>query len=82
MRCAKPGEQDRVFKSECMFSFDTPLSEGGLFVNMRTFQGFSAEYVEADHKKFTATFVRVPSLDEVPYPVQMEPNLVVEYYSR
>ncbi len=40
------------------------------------------EYVDADHNKFTATFVRVPSLDEVPYPVQMEPNLVVEYYSR
>jgi small subunit ribosomal protein S4 len=40
------------------------------------------EYVEADHNKFTATFVRVPTLDEVPYPVQMEPNLVVEYYSR
>ncbi len=28
------------------------------------------------------TFVRVPTLDEVPYPVKMEPNLVVEYYSR
>ena len=40
------------------------------------------EYVEADHNKFTARFVRVPTLDEVPYPVQMEPNLVVEYYSR
>ena len=40
------------------------------------------EYVEADHNKFCAKFVRVPSLDEVPYPVQMEPNLVVEYYSR
>jgi small subunit ribosomal protein S4 len=40
------------------------------------------EYVDADHTKFAATFVRVPSLDEVPYPVQMEPNLVVEYYSR
>ena len=40
------------------------------------------EYVEADHNKFEAKFVRVPSLDEVPYPVQMEPNLVVEYYSR
>ena len=39
-------------------------------------------YVEADYNKFTATFVRVPTLDEVPYPVQMEPNLVVEYYSR
>ena len=37
---------------------------------------------EADHNKFTAKFVRVPGLDEVPYPVQMEPNLVVEYYSR
>ena len=40
------------------------------------------EYVDVDHNKFTATFVRVPTLDEVPYPVQMEPNLVVEYYSR
>ena len=28
------------------------------------------------------TFIRVPTLDEVPYPVKMEPNLVVEYYSR
>jgi len=29
-----------------------------------------------------ATFARVPTLDEVPYPVKMEPNLVVEFYSR
>jgi small subunit ribosomal protein S4 len=29
-----------------------------------------------------ATFTRVPALDEVPYPVKMEPNLVVEFYSR
>ncbi len=28
------------------------------------------------------SFVRVPTLDEVPYPVKMEPNLVVEFYSR
>jgi small subunit ribosomal protein S4 len=40
------------------------------------------EYIEVDHSKFSAKFLRVPSLDEVPYPVQMEPNLVVEYYSR
>ena len=40
------------------------------------------EYIEADHDKMCATLVRAPSLDEVPYPVQMEPNLVVEYYSR
>ena len=29
-----------------------------------------------------ATYTRVPTLDEVPYPVKMEPNLVVEFYSR
>ena len=40
------------------------------------------DYVDADHSKMTAGFVRVPALSDVPYPVQMEPNLVVEYYSR
>jgi small subunit ribosomal protein S4 len=30
----------------------------------------------------TATFVRTPSLGDVPYAVQMEPNLVVEYYAK
>ncbi len=40
------------------------------------------EYVEVDHSKQTATYVRVPALSDVPYPVQMEPNLVVEFYSR
>jgi len=40
------------------------------------------EYVEVDHGKQLATYVRVPALGDVPYPVQMEPNLVVEFYSR
>lgn len=40
------------------------------------------DYLEVDHTKLTATYVRVPALGDVPYPVQMEPNLVVEYYSR
>ena len=40
------------------------------------------DYIEADHNKMTATFVRQPSLGDVPYPVQMEPNLVVEYYAK
>jgi len=38
------------------------------------------EYVSVDGHK--ATYVRIPALDEVPYPVIMEPNLVVEFYSR
>ncbi|MDY0008202.1 MAG: 30S ribosomal protein S4 [Bdellovibrionales bacterium] len=39
-------------------------------------------YLEADHKAFTGKFVRGPKLEEVPYPVHMEPNLIVEFYSR
>ena len=40
------------------------------------------DYIEVDHNKLVATFARVPGLGDVPYPVQMEPNLVVEFYSR
>jgi small subunit ribosomal protein S4 len=40
------------------------------------------DYVEADHNKMTATFVRRPAFADIPYAVQMEPHLVVEYYSR
>ena len=40
------------------------------------------DYVEVDHKKMTASLTRIPVLGDVPYPVQMEPNLVVEFYSR
>jgi small subunit ribosomal protein S4 len=40
------------------------------------------EYVEADHKEFKGRFIRGPKLADVPYPVSMEPNLVVEFYSR
>ena len=40
------------------------------------------EYLEVDHNKMTATYARVPAAGEVPYPVMMEPNLVVEFYSR
>ncbi|MBG52641.1 MAG: 30S ribosomal protein S4 [Rhodobiaceae bacterium] len=40
------------------------------------------DYLDIDHGKGRATFIRVPALADVPYPVQMEPNLVVEFYSR
>ena len=40
------------------------------------------DYIEADHSKMTAKLARIPGMTEVPYPVQMEPHLVVEYYSR
>jgi len=40
------------------------------------------DYVEADHNKMTAKLTRIPALADVPFPVHMEPNLVVEFYSR
>ena len=40
------------------------------------------DYLDVDHGKMTGTFTRIPKLEDVPYPVQMEPNLVVEFYSR
>ncbi|MEE8658707.1 30S ribosomal protein S4 [Acetobacteraceae bacterium EV16G] len=40
------------------------------------------EYIEADHRQMKGKFLRTPRLTDVPYPVQMEPNLVVEFYSR
>ncbi|MGE0626929.1 MAG: 30S ribosomal protein S4 [Hyphomicrobiaceae bacterium] len=40
------------------------------------------DYLEVDHNTMKATFLRVPSLADVPFPVVMEPNLVVEFYSR
>ena len=40
------------------------------------------DYIEVDHAKMNARVTRVPGLGEVPYPVQMEPNLVIEFYSR
>ena len=40
------------------------------------------DYLDVDHSKMVAKFVREPALADVPYHVQMEPNLVVEFYSR
>ena len=40
------------------------------------------EYIQVDEKNKKVKFVRTPKFDEVPYPVVMEPNLVIEYYSR
>ena len=40
------------------------------------------DYMEVNHNKMRGQFIRAPKLADVPYPVQMEPNLVIEYYSR
>ena len=40
------------------------------------------DYFEVESKGLKAKFLRVPKLSDVPYPVEMEPNLVIEFYSR
>ena len=39
-------------------------------------------YITVDEKKFSSTFIRTPQFAEVPYATQMDPKLVIEYYSR
>ena len=39
------------------------------------------DYIDVDPKAMTATFTRMPDMSDVPYPVKMEPNLVIEFYS-
>jgi small subunit ribosomal protein S4 len=40
------------------------------------------DYIEVDHDSMKGRLIRAPKLADVPYPVTMEPNLVVEFYSR
>ena len=40
------------------------------------------DFLEVDHSKMTAKFIRIPALSDVPFAVQMEPHLIVEFYSR
>jgi small subunit ribosomal protein S4 len=40
------------------------------------------DYVDADHNKMTAKLLRTPKLGDVPYAAQMQPHLIVEFYSR
>ena len=40
------------------------------------------DYIQMDEKNKIVKLIRVPKFSEVPYPTIMEPNLVIEYYSR
>ncbi|KIY96955.1 ubiquitin carboxyl-terminal hydrolase 5/13 [Monoraphidium neglectum] len=54
-----PGHFDKVYKDECMYSFDTPFSPGGLY-------GFGADYVALDHEKTGNTLYLHESWTKVP----------------
>ena len=46
-----PQSHDRVYKEECMFSFDTALSPGGLYLNLATWQSFSEKFLALDRER-------------------------------
>ncbi len=58
------------------------LENDAIVIAMQSNERDVPEYIEVDHKKLTGRFIRGPKLSDVPYPVQMEPNLVIEFYSR
>jgi ubiquitin carboxyl-terminal hydrolase 5/13 len=49
-----PKHYDKVFKDECVFTFDTPFSENGLCVNLKTLQGMAADMVDLDLQRSSA----------------------------
>ena len=49
---------------------------------MRRGERDGSDYMEIGQRAMRRWFLRAPKLADVPYPVQMEPNLVVEFYSR
>ncbi len=49
---------------------------------MRRGERDAPDYMEIDHRAMRRWFLRAPKLADVPCPVPMEPNLVVEFYSR
>ncbi|MDR1365427.1 MAG: 30S ribosomal protein S4 [Holosporales bacterium] len=61
---------------------------GKMRVNENTLNAVSAaerevpDYCDVDSKNLKGKFIRIPQLADVPYPVTMEPNLVIEFYSR
>lgn len=50
--------------------------------SMQSNERSTPEYIQVDQSKMQATYNKIPEFSEVPYPVLMEPNLVVEFYSR
>jgi small subunit ribosomal protein S4 len=70
----KPGDQIEIKESSKQL---TPVLEA-----VQLGERDVPDFIEADHSKMTATFTRIPALSDVPFAVQMEPHLIVEFYSR
>ena len=72
----------RVKEGDVLTLSDNAKEMGLVLEAMQSGERDVPDYVVADHNKFTATYLRQPALGDVPYAVQMEPHLVVEYYAK
>jgi small subunit ribosomal protein S4 len=61
---------------------DSMKENANVLASLETNERDVPEYITFDPKSKTGQFVRVPKLEDVPYPVQMHPHLVIEFYSR
>lgn len=73
----------RVRDNDEISFVDAGMKDNQAFLTAQT-QSFRdvPEYIQFDAGKVSVKFIRTPQLSDVPYPVQMQPNLVVEFYSR
>ncbi|CAM9439960.1 unnamed protein product [Phaeothamnion confervicola] len=81
-----PGAHDKVYKDECVFSFDTPFSKDGLYVSLSTWQGFGEDYLALDrertgnalyfHEKWTRVPRRAPEGDSAAAAGEPEPTVL------
>ncbi|KAK9805947.1 hypothetical protein WJX73_007684 [Symbiochloris irregularis] len=69
-----PGHHDRVYKDECMFSFDTAFSPTGLFINLSSWQAFGADFVSLDHQRTGNSLYLHEKHHKIPIPPQAQPD--------
>lgn len=63
-----PAPSDKVFKDECVYSFDSPFSDSGLYVNMATYQGVGALHLKRDTQKTGSKLYLHQKWHQVPKP--------------
>lgn len=56
LKLEKPGPGKKVYNEQCVMSFDTPFSEEGIFINLKSFQAFGRQWVEVDHQRTSNAF--------------------------
>jgi len=65
-RLKQPSTRDKVYKDECLLSFDSPFSDNGLYVNLVTWNGFGQDYFMQDSAKTGCRLYLHEKWDQVP----------------